>query len=450
MYAEIQAGRYDPAAYVAYVLTKQKKLAERRRREEEAYERLRHTTAEPWRGVDAAFKPEMWFRADTWSAYDLFPDLPACPHDGYFLSREQWDKYAVKCPGTNFYYCKKTLPLGYSLAVEPHVGQKGLAFFDGPVVMPVLFEQTGPEGGFEQEVWMSITPMEVMTQKTGLDMARGRCVVGGLGLGWFLSELAARPAVTEIVVTDVRPELIEWLRPRLCEMFPKVAEKVTAWLPVDVYKFMGLEALNRTDTVYLLDIWPTYGDADHDNQFVYFETAVGRDRVWGWGRGATFGGKVPDMKANAKLHDPRSYARRKPCSGCPFRRDAVEDKCGGVDPLRLIGQTVGPFILHCHQEPGYEEKRLRRESLEDLAQCAGAATYRANVGVSNLPEVLHALPADTETVYATPAELLAGVGKIPLARAEAILAERPPRDLYLAELARSGARTMGAVRTDSN
>ncbi len=35
-------------------------------------------------------------------------------------------------------------------------------------------------------IWMSLTPMEMMTQRSGVQAARGTVVIGGLGLGWLL------------------------------------------------------------------------------------------------------------------------------------------------------------------------------------------------------------------------------------------------------------------------
>lgn len=449
--AAIQSGDYDPQAHVQAVIERNQQAAERRRLEKELYDRLRTYPADPWRGKDTEFADVLWLRADTWEEFNLFPDLPPMPHDGAMLSVDEWRTHTVHVPGTQFYYANKTLPLSYSLSTAVSQQRQGKVFFDGPVVMPVLFEQLGPEEDFRQEVWMGLTPMEMITQKAGIDRARGRCVVGGLGLGWFLKEIAAKPEVREIVVVEKSQELLDFMRPVLEAKFPDVARKVTDWLPGDVYSYIGWEMRLKgfprpgwdfqNDTCYLLDIWPAFGDADYDHQYVALENALGH-RVWGWGRWATHGGKPTHIDPHQRLPFERAYIRKSPCTGCPFSRTGCPSPTA-VDPLRLVGQAEGPFLLPCHQEPQYEEERQGR--IYEKAQCAGAAIYRANRGIGGLfPKSFHILDANADKVFTTPAELVAAYKKIPLAEAEAILAEHPPEELLQRELARNQVRVYGA------
>jgi hypothetical protein len=312
-----------------------------------------------------------------------------------------------------------------------------MVFFDAPVEMPVLFEQMGPEDDFRQRVWMGLTPMEMITQKKGIDMARGRCVVGGLGLGWFLKEIAAKPEVTEIVVVDLNPQLFGWIMPKLREKFPSVEAKVKC-VEGNVYAYMDDDLRQRgpkDDTVYLLDIWPRFGDADYDRDYVQFEHVL-NDRIWGWGRGATYDGEPPKLDANKPLPYERAYIRKKPCSGCPFSRTgdpSKDDKEGNTDPLRLLAQAMGPFMLPCHQESDYEENRFA-ETFK-LAQCAGAATYRSNLGMGSLfPPAFHILPADHEKVFSSPIEMLAHYNGISAEEAAKILADKDLRKLLQKEL----------------
>lgn len=104
----------------------------------------------------------------------------------------------------------------------------------------------------------------------------------------------------------------------------------------------------------------------------------------------------------------RQYANKKPCGSCPFARSTPGDKSvEKVNPLVLIGQAQGPFLLPCHQDPEYLGAH-RVDNLKEISQCAGAAIYRANLGIAErLPAALHALAANTELVFASPEELLA-------------------------------------------
>lgn len=454
----IRTGKYSPEEHLRRVMERQAELRARREEEKRVYDSIRTTPAEPWLGKDTPWKDVLWIRADTWEKYNLFPELPPLLHDSDTLTPEEWQKYTVRCPGTNFYYANKTLPLSYSLPNAMDRKRDGRAFFDGPVVCPVLFEQKGPEEDFRQEVWMGLTPMEMLTQKAGIDRARGRCVVGGLGLGWFLKEIAAKPEVTAIEVVDINPSLINWIRPRVEELYPEVARKVTGWIPADVYKYVvwDLQVKGHTearwakdDTCYLLDIWPSLGDADYDHTFVQLEQVLG-SRLWGWGRGASYGGHAPAIDPAQPLPYERAYVRKSPCTGCPFSRTGKpweDDKEGNTNPLRMLAQCFGPFLLPCHQEPRYEEEK--QGEIYKKAQCAGAAIFRSNLGLAPLFErakSFHLLPADTEKVFATPAEMLAHYNHISLDAAKKILDENPLSELLDRELNGNRVRVFGAKK----
>lgn len=132
-------------------------------------------------------------------------------------------------------------------------------------------------------------------------------------------------------------------------------------------------------------------------------------------------------------HDPkdRRYARKEPCKECPFSCNVPPGETGGADPSVYIGQAVGPFFLPCHMDPGY---MLNRES-HHLMQCAGAAIFRANLGVSSImPEFLLELPPGHVSVFDTPAQLLAYHNQTSVAEAEAFLKETTPFMLFQREV----------------
>jgi len=433
--------------HIQGLLERNERRIKERRAEIATYEILKQTqTAEAWLGTKTEFKPLLWLKAETWEDFELFP-TPAWPDSTSQLDGEAIKEYTVRCPGTNFYYSNKVLPVSHSLSIAVHRRQTGKMYFDGPIKTAVLFEQMGEEEDFVSKVWMGLTPMEVLTQKAGISLASGRCVIGGLGLGWFLKEVAAKPEVTEIVVVEKCKELLDWLKPVLMAKYPEVAKKVSAWVHEDVYKFMYHDVQKEitSNCKYLLDIWPIFGDADYDKMFFAFE-AVLKERLWGWGRGATYGGTIPTIAANEKLDEKRAYIRSKPCTGCPFSRTGNPDEDGYADPLRLIGQAHGAFLLPCHQEPEYEESR--QGAIHTKAQCAGAAIFRSNIGIADkLPEVFHKLPADKEAVYADSVELLATYGDISQEKAKEILTVQTPAMLLAKELQNDSVRILGCTQT---
>lgn len=104
--------------------------------------------------------------------------------------------------------------------------------------------------------------------------------------------------------------------------------------------------------------------------------------------------------------------------------------------------ALGPFLLPCHKAPGYEANRRA----PNLLQCAGAATYRANIGVADrMPPALLRLPADREAVFADAAELLAHHVGWPVFVARVFLHDLPPAALLLAELRKIGVQVVPDV-----
>lgn len=122
------------------------------------------------------------------------------------------------------------------------------------------------------------------------------------------------------------------------------------------------------------------------------------------------------------------------CSQCPFARSTKKEYLDtmGDNGERFIGQSIGPFILPCHMTKDFSQWA---EKADTIPQCAGAAKYRANIGVADrMPPSIGALPADTETVFANPAELLAHHRGVSLEYAKMVLSIIPPRAFLEHEL----------------
>jgi hypothetical protein len=105
------------------------------------------------------------------------------------------------------------------------------------------------------------------------------------------------------------------------------------------------------------------------------------------------------------------------CSTCPYARATTKEYLDtrGDNGERFVAQAHMNAVLPCHSED---------EGLATVGvcrQCAGAAKFRANVGVTGLSPKLGTLPPDTENVFASDAELLAHHKGWTLADAEAAL-----------------------------
>jgi hypothetical protein len=89
--------------------------------------------------------------------------------------------------------------------------------------------------------------------------------------------------------------------------------------------------------------------------------------------------------------------RKTPCDACPFGKQAKKKTLGGNVPEVYIGQLHGPFWLPCHQDPNYDNKK---SDPAIVGQCAGAAIFRANLGINEaMPAQLNICEADTELSF---------------------------------------------------
>lgn len=81
---------------------------------------------------------------------------------------------------------------------------------------------------------------------------------------------------------------------------------------------------------------------------------------------------------------------RRPCSDCPWARSAFPGWLGSATADDWIATAHSDERIDCHTLLG--------------AQCAGAATYRANVCKSPRDKSLLVLPADRVRVFSSPEE----------------------------------------------
>lgn len=137
-----------------------------------------------------------------------------------------------------------------------------------------------------------------------------------------------------------------------------------------------------------------------------------------------------------------SAQHTRPCKGCPFARDTAPGALGGKSgPEVYIGQTEGGFWLPCHKnyDPN-QPQEWTADKVKDFSQCAGAAIFRANVGVK-LPAFALKLPEDKVKVFATYAEFLSHHhGGIDVECAEEFLKHITPTMLKHACLVQAGTK----------
>lgn len=151
---------------------------------------------------------------------------------------------------------------------------KGSVSFNGPVQIPILAKERG--GYDKNQIWMSLTPMEVMSQKPGLDLAQGRVLIGGLGMGWLTQRVLEKPGVTHVTQIEIDPDIIQFFGQPLLQKYGDKLEILEA----NVWEFLESLETQEYDTI-LLDIWPRYHDSRSDPNVK--ELRKVHPRIWAWG-----------------------------------------------------------------------------------------------------------------------------------------------------------------------
>ena len=233
---------------------------------------------EHWDEDSTRFKPILYLHADTYNVDPLF-SIPS----------STWsDPVYVLSPAKRFAYCNRILPAGTPLLNREKPNQKGVVFWDGDITFPLLIDMridghTGtrlPDHFSEKDrvrygaVWMSVTPNEMLSQRSGIQRASGRVLIGGLGLGWFLRKVCAKPMVEEVIIIEKSRDMLDWYGYDLCRKQAKVSEVICD----DVYNHIG----RHGDAQYLLDIWPIFEGARTDPRYLRAKRKWKR-RLWAWG-----------------------------------------------------------------------------------------------------------------------------------------------------------------------
>lgn len=155
--------------------------------------------------------------------------------------------------------------------------------FSDTVHIPILRE----EKKHFQDVWMSLTPNEVMTQRSQIRRTRGRVGIAGLGLGWVANVMLRRKQVQHVTIVEKVPEVISAFGTDLVSRHPGRVTLVQG----DAYS----HDWSQYD-VTAWDIWPSYGEAREDNKFQKIKRDLQRSGkvCVGWGDCQTAEGSIWD------------------------------------------------------------------------------------------------------------------------------------------------------------
>lgn len=245
------------------------KRIERERRELLA-ERL--ASACDWH-PDMKWTPSMAIRAASYSPLRLLETKPIPPHP----NNPTHAPNIIRSPDGRWGYVELLLPEGERLNTWQGA-KRGSVVFDGPVVIPAIYEQQATTGRWREPPWMSLTPNELMTLRPGTKLATGSVVVAGLGLGHQLIEVSKRKQVTHLTLIERNQQLVDWLLPAV---LPHLGRPLDEVIVGDVYE--ELPKLERD--VALIDVFPCYGNNGAKTARLR-ASAPKIGKVWGWGTAA--------------------------------------------------------------------------------------------------------------------------------------------------------------------
>ena len=193
------------------------------------------------------------------------------------------DKYLISPKGA-FAYQNRVLHAGFPLTLYGH----GNVLFSDDVTIPMLIDMYRDRHGdnfgdevpkanrvYHGNVWMSLTPNEMISLRDGVEAAKGTVVIGGLGLGWFLGKVCEKESVDRVIVVESSQELLDWYGYDICKKHPKVTDVICD----DIYNQLDRHG---GEAVHLLDIWPTQICSNTDLDFIRAKRRLG-ERLWGWG-----------------------------------------------------------------------------------------------------------------------------------------------------------------------
>lgn len=253
---------------------------QREREREERKERLKH--AVPW-DLKMKWASNLAIKAETWPTWNLFAVEPSSHNN---VNDEDDTSKLIISPCKQFVFYKKLLSRGAKIALF-NGSKSGDVMFDGPVAIPALHERAR-NGEWKELPWMSLTPMELLTQRPGIRFAKGHTIVAGLGLGWALIEIMRKKTVKKVTLVERSQSLVDWILPRVMDM-AKLRYGET-WPPLDVVVGDAYTVMPpMVADVAIVDIFDSYGSNDFlDDMRLRYKIRDATPcpnigRVWSWG-----------------------------------------------------------------------------------------------------------------------------------------------------------------------
>jgi hypothetical protein len=162
----------------------------------------------------------------------------------------------------------------WSLKVMPAGFVPG--YWSGPrlaIDVPILMR-----GG---ESWMSITPLEVESEEIGIRAARGHVLIFGLGMGWSMTAVAARPSVTSVTVVERDPDILQLHRD--LDLLAQLGEPERSKVRIVAGDAFDYRPECPVDLLFP-DIWLPLVGGDRFAEVRDMQANVGAEAVYFWGQ----------------------------------------------------------------------------------------------------------------------------------------------------------------------
>lgn len=162
-------------------------------------------------------------------------DIPDKKIGKFYLTHSTYDRGE---------FLQYEIPDVLSELVVPKVG-----FFSGKVSFPTIYEGSMP--------WVSVCPSETSSMQDGIDKAHDRCLVLGLGLGYFPFMISQKDNVKSITIVELSSEIIQIFNECILPQIPNKSKiKV---VQADALEYMNNVQDGEFDYCYA-DIWENQFD----------------------------------------------------------------------------------------------------------------------------------------------------------------------------------------------
>ncbi len=145
-----------------------------------------------------------------------------------------------------------------------------LAFFSSNVFFPSVYEGDMP--------WVSVCPSEINSMEIDVDKAHGRCLVLGLGLGYYRYIISHSEKVKSITIVEISEKIIELFKEYILPQF-EYKDKIKI-VHMDAIEYMKTVERDEYDYCYA-DIWEGQADGaplytqikEHEKRLPYTQFA---------------------------------------------------------------------------------------------------------------------------------------------------------------------------------